>query len=124
MKFLLAIFIGLVYMLPLEAQDEQEHSINEIKLLLQKARADTERLNLLFEAASYYITPNQRDQSVKKDADSALYYLNAATKLSNTSNDPIWKARSLYIYSGVYRKSGNKEKGKNCILSAIKILNS
>ncbi len=124
MKLLFAIFIGFIYMLPSKAQDKQERSINEIKLLLQKAKADTDRINLLFEAASYYITRDQRDQSAKKDADSALYYLNAATKLPNTLNNLIWKARSLYIYSGVYRKSGNKEKGKNCILSAITILNN
>ncbi len=121
MKLLLAIFIGLVYMLPLKAQDEQERSINEIKLLLQKANADTDRISLLFEAASYYIS---RDQTNEKHTDSAFYYAGEASKLVKTLNQPLWKARNLHIYSSVFRKAGNKEKGKKCILSAIKILNS
>ncbi len=118
--FILTHSVILFHIQSLRAQDEPTHSISELNTLLQKSNVDSQRIYLLLETAHVYIL---RPGMEKNDADSALYFTNAALALSNKLNNSRCQARCFYIYSQLYRESEQKEKARNYIDKAISILN-
>jgi len=102
----------------LRAQDEPTHSISELSALLQKSKADSERVILLLEAGLVYV---MKPGMEKNDFDSALFFTTDAMNLSNKLNDRVLQARCFRVYSQLYRESNQTETGKNYINRAISI---
>lgn len=112
----LLIHIALLLCLYSIGQKKVNHSIAELKTLLQKSKADSGRISLLLEAGLLYVwLPGEE----KKDMDSALYFANTALQLATSLKAPLWIGRCNYVYSNIYRESKETEKGKEHINKAI-----
>lgn len=100
------------------AQDEPTHTISEIKVLLPDAKDDSARVKLLSEAALVYVT---RPAMLKKDYDSALYYVNSAMNIAKSSKQDVLEARCFTVYSQLYRENNEKAKARKFIDNAIAV---
>lgn len=115
----LLIHIALLLCLYSIGQKKVNHSIAELKTLLQKSKADSGRISLLLEAGLLYVwLPGEE----KKDMDSALYFANTALQLATSLKAPLWIGRCNYVYSNIYRESKETEKGKNISIRPYKLL--
>jgi two-component sensor histidine kinase len=101
------------------AQDEPTRSLSELKILLQKSKTDSDRINPLLEMVLIYI---RRPGAEKTDIDSALSLLTSAMNISTSLNRPEWQARCFLMYSQLYRETNQIESGKRNINQAIPLL--
>ncbi len=102
----------------LTAQEKPTHTISELNALLQKSKVDTQRVNLLLEAALVYV---MKPGMEKNHFDSALSFINQAMNVSGSLNEPVSQGRCFSVYSQLYREGNQTEQGKKYIDSAISI---
>lgn len=86
---------------------------HDLRLKIQKSKADTDRVALLLQLADYYVL---KPGELKIDLDSAFDCLNQADQLSNALHDITWQNKTLSSLGTYYFEKSDLVHGKACFL--------
>ncbi|MDJ1480954.1 histidine kinase dimerization/phosphoacceptor domain -containing protein [Cytophagaceae bacterium YF14B1] len=105
--------------LPVVAQIEHSRSYPELVSAYKKSKADTNRVQLLYDIGAYYFfNPNVASSRL----DSVISMLQQAEALSIALKYPKGQGNTYRMLAMIYCKQGKPEKGKPLVYKAIQIL--
>ncbi|MDJ1505922.1 histidine kinase dimerization/phosphoacceptor domain -containing protein [Xanthocytophaga agilis] len=109
----------LCVVLPTDAQIEHSRSYPELVSAFKKSKADTNRVQLLYDIGAYYFfNPNVASSRL----DSVISMLQQAEALSIALKYPKGQGNTYRMLAMIYCKQGKPEKGKPLVYKAIQIL--
>ena len=94
-------------------QGHQNSTPHELISLITKSKTDTGRIAVLLKLGKYFVDkPNEN----KNDLDSAYFFLNQATKLSEDLHAVEWKIKALELTAQCDGQAGNIPHAKACFM--------
>lgn len=100
------------------AQTQTGDSAQKLLARLQQSKADTHRIHVLQDLATYYMF---KPAAQAADMDSAMRMARQAEQLSVKLHDPKGQATSYILYARVFNHDGKKEKARALVRKAITI---
>lgn len=102
-----------------KAQTPARNTPEEIKLLVEKSKPDTQRIRLLLDWSRACIMKPGEDS---RDLDEAIEHANQALQLSQWLGDKQWEGNCYVVFSMAWREKGDRQQGRSHALQAIQML--